>query len=100
MRKRFGPLKKITKTSLNNTPDGPGIYGIFSSNGEIQKVGRAKKNRLPERILESAKEIQDSGGQAKKFSFISIPTVEEAKKLETTLIKSRNPNFNIEEKGK
>jgi len=101
MREKFGPLKKITKTNIKKVPkDQPGVYGIFTDSGKLQKVGRAKKARLPKRILESAQEIQEAKRQAKKFAVIPTSTVEEAKKIETKLIRKRKPPFNIEERGK
>jgi excinuclease UvrABC nuclease subunit len=101
MRQKFGPLKKITKTNLKKVPkDQPDVYGIFTDSGKLQKIGRAKKSRLPKRILESAKEIKEAKREAEKFSYITTKTVEEAKKLETRLIRKRKPPFNKEEKGK
>ena len=101
MRQKFGPLKKITKTNIKKIPkDQPGVYGIFTDSGKLQKVGRAKKPRLPKRILESTQEIQKAKRQAEKFAVIPTSTVEEAKKLETKLIRRRKPPFNIEERGK
>lgn len=101
MRKKFGRLKGITKTTLKKLPqDKPGVYGIFDKKGKVQKVGRAKKGRISERIVESAEEIKKKRGKANKFGFIPTKTVEEAKKLETKLIKIRKPKFNIEKKGK
>jgi len=101
MRQKFDPLKKITKNNLKKIPkDQPGVYGIFTDSGKLQKVGRAKKSRLPKRILESAKEIKTARREAEKFAFITTKTVEEAKKLETRLIRKRKPPFNKEEKGK
>jgi hypothetical protein len=49
--------------------------------------------------LESRNEIRKVKRQAEKFSFIPTKTVEDAKKLETILIKSRKPPFNKEQKG-
>jgi len=101
MRKKFGPLKKISKTIIKKVPnDKPIVYGIFTNSGELQKVGRAKRGRAPQRILESANEIREAKRQARKFAAISTKTVEEAKKLETRLIKLRKPPFNKEKKGK
>lgn len=101
MRQKFGPLKKISKTNIKKVPkDQPGVYGIFTNSGEMQKVGRAKKSRAPKRIVESAKEIKQAKRQAEKFAFIPTKTVEDAKKLETRLIRRRKPPFNKEEKGK
>ncbi|MCP6720267.1 MAG: hypothetical protein KJI72_03065 [Patescibacteria group bacterium] len=101
MRKKFGPLKSINKANLKKVPkDQPGVYGIFASSGSVQKIGRAKKGRLPIRIKESSQEVKNSKKQAKKFAFIPTLTVEDAKKLETRLIRSRKPPFNKEKKGK
>lgn len=99
-RRKFGPLKKINNNNLEKLPDGPGVYGIFTNGGNIQKVGRAKRYRVDDRILESQREIQDVGRQAKKFGFIPTKSVDEAIRLETKLIRSRKPSFNKEKKGK
>jgi len=101
MRQKFGPLKKITKNNIKKVPkDQPGVYGIFTKSGKLQKVGRAKRSRLPQRILESTEEIKNAKRQAARFSFILTKSVEEAKKLETILIRKRKPPFNKEKKGK
>lgn len=100
MRKKFGPIKRISKSNLNKLPDRPGVYGIFTGSGQLQKVGRAKRYRADKRILESAQEIKEAKRQAKKFSFIPTENVEDAKKLETKFIRLRKPPFNIEKKGK
>lgn len=100
MRKKFGPLKKITNSNLDELPDKPGVYGIFTKNGKLQKVGRAKRYRVDERIAESAEEVKAAKREAEKFGFIPTESVEDAKKLETQLIKLRKPPFNIEKKGK
>lgn len=101
MRKKFVSIKKITKVTLKQLPkDKPGVYGIFTRSGRLQKVGRAKRGRLPERILESAREIREQKRQAVNFGVILTNSVEEAKKLETFLIRKRKPPFNKEQKGK
>lgn len=100
MRKKFGPLKRIKETNLRKLPDKPGVYGIFTESGKAQKIGRAKRHRADKRILESANEVKKTRRQARKFGFIPTKNVEEAKKLETRLIKLRKPPFNIEKKGK
>jgi excinuclease UvrABC nuclease subunit len=103
MPRKFNPLKKITKATIKKvSKKQPGVYGIFTNSGQLQKIGRAKKGRAPKRILESADEIKKAGKQAAKFSFIETETVEEAKKLETELLRKRKrkPPFNKEMKGK
>ena len=101
MRQKFNPLKKITKSNIKKVPkDCPAVYGIFTNSGKLQKIGRAKKSRLPKRIIESAQEIKKAKRQAKKFAFIPVKNVEEAKELETILIRKRKSPFNKEKKGK
>jgi len=100
MRKKFGPLRKITEANLDNLPNKPVVYGIFTESGKLQKVGRAKRPRASERIRESAEEIRQAKRQAEKFAFIPTPSVEDAKKLETRLIRQRKPPFNKEKRGK
>ena len=99
--KKFSKLKTINKRNLKSVPkDKPVVYGIFTQKGRLQKVGRAKKGRAPIRIMESAREIRQSKREAKKFGIILAKSVEEAKKLETLLIKKRKPPFNKEKTGK
>ncbi|MBA7596167.1 hypothetical protein ES703_03136 [subsurface metagenome] len=100
MRKKFGPLRKIIKPNLKKLPDKPGVYGIYTESGKLQKLGRAKRFRADERILESTNEIKQAKRQAKNFGFIPTKTVEDAKELETRLIRKRKPPFNKEKKGK
>lgn len=96
MRKRFSHIRAINKTNLAKLPESPGVYGIYTQNSGLLKVGRAKLHRVDERILENAMEI----ARAKKFSFVPTETVKEAIKLETSLIRTRKPPLNIERKGK
>lgn len=100
MQKRFGPLKKLNEKNLEKVSDGPGIYGLYDTKGKQLYVGRAKRDRLPERIEESAKNVKKEGGNPVKFGFIPTQTVEDAKKLETRILRKRKPPFNEEEKGK
>lgn len=101
MRKKFSPLKRINRANIKKVPkDKPMVYGIFTNSGKLQKVGRAKKTRAPKRILESANKIKRAKRQATKFAVILTKTVEEAKKLETILIRKRKPPFNKEKRGK
>lgn len=96
MRKRFGKLSNINKTSLDKIQEGPGVYGIYSESNRLLKVGRAKRYRPTERIYENADEI----ATAKKFGFIPTKTVRDAINLETQLISKRKPPFNKEKRGK
>lgn len=96
MKTKFGPLKSINKTNLSQQSQSPGVYGIHDVNSRLLRIGRAKKGRIDERIMENKAEV--SG--AKKYGFISTSTVQEAIKLETQLLKKRKPPYNKEVKGK
>lgn len=93
---KFNKLMNINKTNLNKIQEGPGVYGIYTRSNKLLKVGRAKRFRPTERILENAEEI----ATAKKFGFIPTESVKDAINLETQLIKKRKPVLNIEKQGK
>ncbi len=94
--KKFIKLLNINKTNLKKIQEGPGVYGIYTQNNKLLKVGRAKRFRPAERIQENADEI----AAAKKFGFIRTKSVKDAIKLETQLIKRRKPVLNVEKRGK
>ena len=96
MRKRFGRLMNINKINVSKLPDSPGVYGLFTKNNRLLKVGRAKRRRPSDRIIENVNQIK----KAKRFSFISTKTVQDAIKLETNLIKIKKPPLNKEKRGK
>lgn len=72
--KRFNKILNINKTNLNKIQEGPGVYGMYTRSNKLLKVGRAKRFRPTERILENTKEI----AEAKKFGFISTESVKAA----------------------
>jgi len=96
MRQKFSNISNINKTNLAKIQEGPGVYGIYTKSSKLLKVGRAKRYRPAERILENAEEI----ATAKKFGFIPTESVQVAINLETQLIKTRKPLLNIEKRGK
>jgi len=96
MRKKFGPAKTINAKNLGKLSEGPGVYGLYNKSTVLIRVGRAKIHRPEERIKENV----DKFTEAKKFAFIKTKTVEEAKRLETLILRTRKPRLNKEEKGK
>jgi len=79
MRKKFGLLKNINKTNLKKVPDNPGVYGIFTGGGNIQKVGRAKRYRPDNRIKESQKEIQKKDSKQKSLGLYQLNLLKKLK---------------------
>ena len=90
-RKKFGPLKKPTKTNLNKLTNGPGVYSLNDDSGKTLYIGKAKQNRPDDRINEH---LDVDKVPFKKFGFIKTPTQEDALKLEKKLIKQRKPKYN------
>ena len=90
-RKKFGPLKKPTKTTLKKLTESPGVYSLNGPNGKILYIGKAKQNRPDERIGEHL--VADKI-PFEKFGFIPTTTQVEALKLEKKLIKQRKPKYN------
>ncbi len=77
-RKKFGPLKKVTKKNTGNLPEGPGVYSLNTDSGKLQYIGKAKRNRHADRI----EEHKEAGKiPFKKVGFIPTKTQEEAIRL-------------------
>ncbi|MEX0652438.1 MAG: hypothetical protein WD509_01775 [Candidatus Paceibacterota bacterium] len=90
-RKRFGALKQATNRNIENLPDDPGVYGLFSKAGTLMYAGKAKRFRADDRVMEH----KDEGRiPFKKVGFIPATSQEAALKLEKQIIKSRKPRFN------
>lgn len=91
LRKRFGPLKKATDSNINKLSDNPGVYGLFTNAGTNLYIGKVKRFRADERVMEH----KDKGIiPFKKVGFISTKTQEEALRLEQRLIKQKKPRYN------
>jgi hypothetical protein len=81
-------------------PDGPGIYRMLRTSGDVLYVGKAaslrhrvnsyfrKQHGIPERTLEML-------SQARRISFEEAPSALEAALLESDEIKQRRPPYNI-----
>lgn len=90
-RKRFGPLKKATNSNIEKLPDNPGVYGLFTNAGTNVYIGKVKRYRANDRVMEHKEEGKIS---FKKVGFIPTTTQEEALRLEQRLIKQRKPRYN------
>jgi DNA polymerase-3 subunit epsilon len=97
-RRRTYPMPSIRYREL---PDGPGVYRLLRSNGDVLYVGKAKSLRkrvashfgkqrgATERALEMLTQVSDVGYEA-------TATALEAALLETELIKALAPPYNVQ----
>lgn len=90
-RKHFGPLKKATDSNIKKLPDDPGVYGLFTNAGTNLYIGKVKRFRADERVMEHKEKGKIP---FKKVGFIPTTTQEEALRLEQRLIKQRKPRYN------
>ena len=85
---------------LKNLPDSPGVYLMKDSTGEIIYVGNAisLKNRVRQYFQSSAnqsKKVYSMVKQIHDFEYIMVQNEVEALVLESNLIKSNRPKYNI-----
>lgn len=85
---------------LKNLPDSPGVYLMKDSTGEIIYVGKAisLKNRVRQYFQSSAnqsKKVYSMVKQIHDFEYIMVQNEVEALVLESNLIKSNRPKYNI-----
>ena len=95
--RRVWPMPRETRLSL---PDGPGVYRMLRTNGDVLYVGKAsslhvrvnshfrKQHGMDERTLEML-------SQARAISFDVTPTPLEAALLESDEIKRQRPPYNL-----
>lgn len=99
MNQRFGNSKKFNKTTVGKMEtDKPIVYKLKSESNKELYVGIAKRGRCAERLLEHLTIPKEKITGATKFQTLETKTVEEARKLESALIKKIQPKYNILEK--
>ena len=88
---RFSNKKPITKKSVESlSKKSAGVYKIVDKNNEVLYVGKAKANRLGDRIYEHKGRFKDGTN----FRVHETGTIEKAEKLEKRIIKSEKPSRN------
>ncbi len=89
----------IIKNIASNMPHLPGIYKMVSSSGDVLYVGKAKN--LPKRVLSYcnfsslSNRIKMMVSQIKNIEYLVTNSESEALLLESDLIKTLNPPYNI-----
>lgn len=96
---KFSKTQTFTKANIANVPQNKAIiYKIKSRSGENLYTGIAGHGRPQDRLLEH-KEIKKemiSGGM--KFQYAQVKTKEIARKIEKSIIKKEQPEFNEQHK--
>ena len=80
-------------------PNSPGVYRMIDAEGAVLYVGKAKS--LKKRVASYARGVASSAriarmiAETSKMEFVTTQTETEALLLETNLIKSLKPRFNV-----
>ncbi|MGD2295630.1 MAG: exonuclease domain-containing protein, partial [Candidatus Aminicenantes bacterium] len=99
---RLNPVRvyPMAENFRKNTPDSPGLYRMFRSNGDLLYIGKAKslKRRIADYFQKKGKHsehILEMLSQAKSLSYSLTQTVFEAALRESDEIKALSPSYNI-----
>ena len=96
---KFSRTQKFTKANIANVPQNKAIiYKIKSKDGENLYTGIAGRGRPQDRLLEHReikKEIIPGGTM---FQYAQVKTKEMANKIEKSIIKKEQPEFNEQHK--
>ncbi len=89
----------ITDETLNNLPEGPGVYLFRDKSGDIIYVGKAKniRDRVGSYFAEGTKEgrLERLLSRIENVSFVLTGNEKEAFLLENNLIKEHQPKYNV-----
>ncbi len=90
---------KTIKSYLKNLPNTAGVYRMLSESGEVLYVGKAKnlKARVASytRPYDASRRIQRMVSLTRKMEFVTARSEAEALLMESSLIKSLDPRFNV-----
>ena len=85
---------KYSKDAIDQLPnDKPVLYRIETERGNLNYAGVAKRGRVKERIKEHLEDIPGATVSIEQF-----PSINDAKKKETNVIKRNKPKYNTQGK--
>ncbi|MCH7878175.1 MAG: GIY-YIG nuclease family protein [candidate division Zixibacteria bacterium] len=96
MGKKSSDLNKAGVEELSN--DKPVLYKILNSKDENIYTGVAKRGRVTDRLKEHLPGAKDAVRGGKKVVIVQKPSITDAEKSESRIIKNSQPSQNI--KGK
>ncbi len=92
---KFSRTKKFTKANIANVPQSKAIiYKIKSKDGENLYTGIAGRGRSQERLLEHKEIKKEKITEGTRFQFAQVKTKDMAQKIEKSIIKKEQPEFN------
>ena len=96
---KFSRTQKFTKTNIANVPQNKAIiYKIKSKDGENLYTGIAGRGRPQERLLEHKEIKKEMIPEGTRFQYVQVKTKEIASKIEKSIIKKEQPEFNEKHK--
>lgn len=96
---KFSRTQKFTKANITNVPqDKAIIYKIKNSSGENLYTGIAGRGRSQERLLEHKEIKKEKITEGTRFQFAQVKTKDIAHKIEKSIIKKEQPEFNEKHK--
>ena len=96
---KFSRTQKFTKANIANVPQNKAIiYKIKSRDGENLYTGIAGRGRPQERLLEHKEIKKEIIPEGTRFQYAQVKTKEIASKIEKSIIKKEQPEFNEQHK--
>ncbi len=90
---------RLIKEKVNSLPNLPGVYKMYDIYGNVIYIGKAKnlKNRVSSYFVNTAKlaKVQQMVDKVYDFEYIITPSELEALNLESNLIHTHQPFYNI-----
>ena len=96
---KFSRTQKFTKTNIANVPQNKAIiYKIKSKDGENLYTGIAGRGRPQNRLLEHKEIKKEIIPEGTRFQYAQVKTKDIAHKIEKSIIKKEQPEFNEKHK--
>lgn len=96
---QFSRTQKFTKENIANVPQNKAIvYKIKSRDGDNLYTGIASRGRSQERLLEHKEIKKEKIPDGTRFQYTQVKTKDIAHKIEKSIIKKEQPEFNIKHK--
>ncbi len=93
--KRFSPRRNANKTNMEKvTEDKPIVYKFLDENDKNIYTGISKRGQGPGRLKDHLRNGSDPIPGARKFQIKEMPSIDQAKKEESKIIRTEKPKHN------